>query len=136
MLERLIDMYWFILTFILIPVIEIVVFIWTGSKVGALPVILLTIFTSIAGIALVKIQGMETWRRAQLAIYNHEVPREQLLDGICIIIGAILLLIPGFVTDVFGFLLIIPWTRKPFKTLLVFLIMKRIANGKIIYRKW
>ncbi len=129
-------MYWFILIFILIPAIEIGVFIWTGNMIGGWTVVVLIILTGIVGAALVKKEGMETWRRAQLAMYNREVPREQIIDGICIILGGILLLTPGFVTDVTGFLLVIPWTRTPFKRLISFLIMKRIAKGNIVFRKW
>ncbi|MFD2133913.1 FxsA family protein [Pseudogracilibacillus auburnensis] len=129
-------MYWLILIFILVPATEIAIFIWTGSKIGALPVALLIIFTGMVGVALVRKQGLETWRRAQFAIHNREVPREQILDGICIIAGGIFLLTPGFITDLLGFLLVLPMTRKPFKTFLGFLIMKRIANGKIPFRRW
>src|SRR5699024_7997542 len=99
-------------------------------------VVLLIILTGIIGAALVKQQGIETWKSAQFAIYNREVPRNQIIDGICIILGGILLLTPGFVTDFLGFLLVLPWTRRPFKRLIGFIIMKQIAKGKIIYRKW
>lgn len=129
-------MYWLILIFILIPAIEIGIFIWTGSMIGAWSVVGLIILTGIIGAALVKKEGMETWRRAQLAMYNREIPREEIIDGICIILGGILLLTPGFVSDLFGFLLVIPWTRTPFKKLIHFLILKRIAKGNIVFRKW
>jgi len=99
-------------------------------------VVILIIFTGIVGAALVKHQGMETWKSAQLAIYNHEVPRNQIIDGICIILGGISLLTPGFVTDFLGFLLVLPWTRRPFKRLIGFIMMKKIAKGKIVYRRW
>ncbi|MEI3606034.1 FxsA family protein [Pseudogracilibacillus sp. SE30717A] len=129
-------MYWLILIFILIPAIEIGIFIWTGSMIGAWSVVGLIILTGIIGAALVKKEGMETWRRAQLAMYNREIPREEIIDGICIILGGILLLTPGFVSDLFGFLLVIPWTRTPFKKLIHFLILKSIAKGNIVFRKW
>lgn len=129
-------MYFFILIFILLPAAEIGVFIWTGSKIGALPVVLLIVLTGFAGATFMKIQGMETWRRMQLAIYNREVPREEVLDGICIILGGILLLSPGFITDTLGFLFLLPWTRKPLKRWLEYLITKRIAKGTITYRRW
>lgn len=129
-------MYWLILIFILIPAIEIGVFIWTGSKIGILSVVVLIVLTGIIGAALVKKEGMETWRSAQLSMYNREFPRDQIIDGICIIAGGILLIAPGFITDALGFLLILPWTRPPFKKLIGLFIMKRIEKGKIIYRRW
>lgn len=129
-------MYWLILIFILIPAIEIGIFIWTGGIIGAWPVVFLIFLTGIVGAALVKRQGMETWKSAQFSMYNREIPREQIIDGICIIIGGVFLLTPGFVTDILGFLLVLPWTRSPFKKLISFFIMKRISKGKIIYRRW
>src|SRR5690625_3651653 len=103
-------MYALLLIFILIPAMEIGIFIWTGNIIGGWSVVFLIIITGIIGAALVKQQGLETWKKAQLAMYNREVPREQIMDGICIIIGGILLLTPGFVTDITGFLLLLPWT--------------------------
>lgn|SRR5690625_1862619 len=129
-------MYWLILIFILIPAVEIGIFIWTGNLIGGWPVVGLIVLSGIIGAALVKKEGLETWRKAQLAMYNREVPREQIIDGICIIIGGIFLLAPGFVTDILGFLLVLPWTRPPFKKLISFLILKRISKGNIIFRRW
>src|SRR5690625_3984046 len=111
-------MYWFLLLLIIIPAVEISIFIWTGSKIGVGPVFLLMIMTAVTGIALVKKQGMATWKRAQFSIYNGEPPGEQILDGICIIVGGILLITPGFATDIIGFLLVLPFTRRPFKALM------------------
>lgn len=129
-------MYWFLFIFILLPAIEIGIFIWTGSHIGAWPVVLIIILTGIVGVTLVKKQGLETWRSAQQSMYRQEAPREQIIDGICIIIGGIFLVTPGFVTDFLGFLLVIPWTRRPFKIFFTAMIMKQIAKGKFIYRKW
>ncbi len=129
-------MYWFILIFILLPAIEIGIFIWSGNAIGGWSVVGLIILSSIIGAALVKKEGLETWKKAQLAMYNREVPREEIIDGICIILGGILLLAPGFVTDFLGFLLVLPWTRPPFKKLIIFLILKRISKGNIIFRRW
>ena len=110
-------MYWLILIFILIPAVEIGIFIWTGNLIGGWPVVGLIVLSGIIGAALVKKEGLETWRKAQLAMYNREVPREQIIDGICIIIGGIFLLAPGFVTDILGFLLV----HQFFKVLTVYM---------------
>ncbi|MEI3614342.1 FxsA family protein [Pseudogracilibacillus sp. SO30301A] len=129
-------MYWFILIFILLPAIEIGIFIWSGNVIGGWSVVGLIILSGMIGAALVKKEGLETWKKAQLAMYNREVPREEIIDGICIILGGILLIAPGFVTDILGFLLVLPWTRPPFKKLISFLIIKRISKGNIIFRRW
>lgn len=135
-MERLRFMIWLILMFVIIPAIEIGLFIWTGNRIGVLPVILIIIFTGVAGIALVKQQGIETWKKVQFSMYNQEAPGEHILDGICILIGGVFLLAPGFFTDLLGFLLVIPWTRGPFKQLMYKQMVKKMNKGTIIYRKW
>lgn len=129
-------MIWLILIFIVIPAVEIGLFIWAGSQIGVIPVILIIIFTGIAGITLVKQQGIETWRKVQLSMYNQEPPGEHILDGICILLGGVLLLGPGFFTDLIGFLLVIPWTRTPVKHLIYKQMIKKMKKGTIVYRKW
>lgn len=127
---------WLIIIFIVLPAIEISLFLWTGSELGILPVAMIIILTGIIGIALVKKQGLETWRRAQLSMYHNEVPAEEIVDGICIIVGGIFLLTPGFFTDTLGFLLVIPFTRKPFKYIIKTYVMKKMAEGKFLFRRW
>lgn len=129
-------MFWLILIFIIIPAIEIGIFVWTGNILGPWPVVLLIILTGSIGVFTVKHQGLETWRRAQLSLYNGEVPKEQILDGICIIIAGALLIAPGFLTDFLGFLLVIPWTRRLFKKLITLYLTKKISDGKVIFWKW
>lgn len=129
-------MYWLLLFVILIPAIEISIFIWTGSVIGVWSVLLIIVLTGFIGIMLVKQEGAKTWYRIRRSYEQHIPPTEELANGICIIVGGIFLLTPGFFTDALGFLLVLPWTRPPFKKLLLFLIIKKVSNGKIIYRKW
>src|SRR5690625_4012839 len=129
-------MIWLILIFIIVPAIEIGIFIWTGSQLGVLPVILLIILTGVIGIGLVKQQGLETWKKIQFSLYNSDPPGDHMLDGICIFFGGLLLLAPGFFTDIIGFLLVIPWTRKPFKRMIYNQMKKKMQKGTIVYRKW
>lgn len=127
---------WLLLLFIVVPAIEIALFIWTGSHIGALSVFLLIILTGVLGSLIVRFEGVETWRRAQESIMRGEIPKYEIFDGICILIGAVLIITPGFFTDVIGFLILFPLTRKPFRSLLKYYIAKQISNGKIIFRKW
>ena len=129
-------MYWLFLFVILIPAIEITIFIWTGSAIGIWSVLLIIVLTGFVGIMLVKQEGAKTWYRIQQSFEQHIPPTNEILDGICIIIGGIFLLTPGFFTDALGFLLVLPLTRPPFKKLLLFLLIKKGSNGKIIYRRW
>jgi len=127
---------WLLLIFIVIPAIEITLFIWTGSHIGALSVFLLIILTGVLGTLIVRFEGMETWRRAQHSLAKGDLPKDELFDGICILIGAVLLITPGFFTDVLGFLIVFPLTRKPFTKLLKYFVAKQIAKGTIIFRRW
>lgn len=129
-------MFWILITLIILTVIEISVFIWIGGMLGVFPVILLILSTGILGIAFVRFQGFEAWRKLQMSLANGEPPGDNILSIICVIIGGVLLLIPGFVTDVVGFFLVLPWTRKPFKALILYFIMKKMAKGKFMYRRF
>lgn len=129
-------MIWLILIFILIPAIEVGIFIWSSSHLGILPVVLIIIITGMAGIALVKQQGAEIWRRAQLSMQRQEVPAVEILDGICIIIGGFFLITPGLFTDTIGLLMVLPWTRRPCKHLINLFLMKQLAKGRFMFRRW
>lgn len=129
-------MIWLILIFVIIPALEIGIFIWTGSMIGILPVVMIIILTGIVGIALVRQQGIETMRKMQHSIQQSEPPGEHILDGICILVGGVFLLAPGFFTDLVGFILVIPWTRQPCKKILYNQMVKRMKKGTIVYRRW
>ena len=101
-----------LLTIILIPIIEIYLFIKVGSQIGALNTILLIFFTAFLGIYYAKYEGLNTIKSGFSQLVKNEVPAYEIISGAAIAIAAILLITPGFATDVFGFLLIIPLTRK------------------------
>tara|TARA_B100000900_G_scaffold83255_1_gene67271 strand:- start:3185 stop:3610 length:426 start_codon:yes stop_codon:yes gene_type:complete len=101
-----------LLTIILIPIIEIYLFIKVGSQIGALNTILLIFFTAFLGIYYAKYEGLNTVKSGFSQLVKNEVPAYEIISGAAIAIAAILLIIPGFATDVIGFLLIIPLTRK------------------------
>lgn len=130
-------MFWILISiFIVIPAIEIGIFIWTGNLLGVWAVISLIILTGLIGTLFVRYQGLELLKSAQSSMQRGEVPTEQMLDGLCIILGAVLLITPGFLTDTIGFLLVLPWTRKPFKLLIIHFIKKNLNNGTFIFRRW
>ena len=101
-----------LLTIILIPIIEIYLFIKVGSQIGALNTILLIFFTAFVGIYYAKYEGLNTVKSGFSQLVKNEVPAYEIISGAAIAIAAILLITPGFTTDVLGFLLIIPLTRK------------------------
>tara|TARA_B100000927_G_C16216569_1_gene369713 strand:+ start:37 stop:462 length:426 start_codon:yes stop_codon:yes gene_type:complete len=101
-----------LLTIILIPIIEIYLFIKVGSQIGALNTILLIFFTAFVGIYYAKYEGLNTVKSGFSQLVKNEVPAYEIISGAAIAIAALLLITPGFATDVVGFLLIIPLTRK------------------------
>ncbi len=98
--------------FILVPLIEIYLLIKVGSLIGALPTVLIVIFTAILGTALLKQQGLATLRRYQQSLAQGKIPAQELVEGLALAFGGALLLTPGFVTDFIGFLCLLPVTRQ------------------------
>ena len=97
-----------------IPVIEIYLIIKVGGVIGALNTILLIFFTAITGIYFAKIAGLSTLRSGLNQLVKNEIPIYEIISGAALAFAALLLIVPGFLTDIIGFLLIIPITRKFF----------------------
>jgi len=102
-----------LLLFITIPIAEMYLLILVGSQIGALPTIGLVVLTATVGLWLLKLEGLSTLVRLQDRINQGEIPGQELLEGIMLLIGGALLLTPGFVTDGIGFVCLIPMLRKP-----------------------
>tara|TARA_B100000686_G_scaffold312226_1_gene356564 strand:+ start:3396 stop:3920 length:525 start_codon:yes stop_codon:yes gene_type:complete len=104
----------YILIFLMIPVLEVIVFIQAGGAIGILNTLLLTILTAVIGMTLLRKQGFETLKKAQQKTNRGEAPLGEMFDGLCLFAAGLLLLTPGFVTDTVGFLLFLP----PFRAVL------------------
>ena len=103
-----------LLLIILIPIIEIYLFIKIGSQIGAITTILLIFTTAVVGIYYAKYEGLNTLKAGFSQLRKNEAPTYEMVSGAAIAFAALLLIIPGFATDIFGFLLIFPITRKIF----------------------
>ena len=101
-----------LLSIILIPVLEIYLFIKIGSQIGAFNTILLIFITAFIGVYYAKYEGLNTFRSGFLQIVKNQTPAYEIISGAAIAFAAILLMLPGFATDFLGFLLIFPITRK------------------------
>ena len=101
-----------LLSIILIPVIEIYLFIKIGSQIGAITTILLIFTTAIVGIYYAKYEGLNTLTAGFSQLSKNETPTYEMMSGAAIAFAVLLLIIPGFATDIFGFLLIFPVSRK------------------------
>jgi len=101
-----------LLFIIVVPLIEIYLMIEIGGVIGALNTIFIIFFTAITGIYFAKLEGLNTIRSALNQIKRDEIPVNEIISGATLAFAALLLIIPGFLTDIIGFLLIIPFTRK------------------------
>ena len=101
-----------LLAVILIPIVEIYLFIKIGSQIGAFSTIFLVFLTAVVGVYYARYEGINTLRSGMMQIIKNQIPARELISGAAIAFAAVLLIIPGFATDLIGFLLIIPITRK------------------------
>ncbi len=101
-----------LLTIILVPIIEIYLFIKIGTQIGAFNTISLIFVTAIIGIIYARYESLNTIRSGFSQLIKNEVPAYEIISGAAIAFAALLLILPGFATDIFGFLLIFPLTRK------------------------
>ena len=101
-----------LLGIILVPIVEIYLFIKIGSQIGAFNTISLIFITAIIGVIYARYEGLNTLRAGVSQLIKNEVPAYEFISGAAIALAALLLIIPGFATDVIGFLLITPFTRK------------------------
>ena len=99
---------------ILLPIVEVYLFIKIGAQIGAITTILLIFITAILGVYYARFEGLNTLKAGFTQLSKQEMPAYEIISGAAIALAALLLIIPGFATDLFGFLLIFPFTRKIF----------------------
>ena len=102
----------FLAALIGIPLIEILVFVKVGSEIGALNTVIITVVTALIGVMLIRIQGLGVLMRARATLDRQETPVNEIFEGIFLALAGLFLIIPGFVTDAVGFLLLIPPLRR------------------------
>lgn len=98
--------------FLILPLVEIAVYVEVGRAIGVGPTIALTVLSSLVGLALMRVQGLATLARARETIARRQSPVDELLDGLCILLAGGLLFVPGFVTDALGLALFVPAIRR------------------------
>ena len=103
-----------ILLILLVPIIEIYLFIKIGSQIGAFNTISLILITAIFGLYYAKYEGLNTLKSGISQIVKNEVPVYEIISGAALAFAAFLMILPGFLTDIIGLLIIFPWTRKIF----------------------
>ncbi len=113
------------------PACELGVLLWSGKTFGLLPTVLFIIATGIGGAYLAKYQGLVTVQKVQQQLNRGVMPGEELIDGVCILLGGCMLIAPGFISDLLGLFLLLPPTRTMMKPLLKKLFYKKIEKNTI-----
>ena len=120
-----------LLLIILIPILEIYLFIKIGSQIGAFTTISLIFFTAIIGVFYARYEGLNTLKSGVSQLYKNQMPLFELMSGAALAVAAVLLILPGFATDILGFLIIFPLTRK----LIFKLVTKKRKDKDEVYIK-
>ena len=115
-----------LLLIILIPILEIYLFIKIGSQIGAFTTISLVFFTAIIGVYYARYEGLNTLKSGVTQIYKNQMPLFELVSGAALAVAAFLLILPGFATDSLGFLIIFPLTRK-----IIFQLLSRKTKNEV-----
>jgi UPF0716 protein FxsA len=116
-----------VLLFIVVPIAELYVIIQVGEAIGVWPTLLLLLLDAIVGSWLLKREGRAAWRRFNQALAERRVPGKEVADGFLVILGGALLIAPGFITDIFGILFLIPPTRAVARRILFRFTIGRVA---------
>lgn len=119
--------------FVIVPFVELYILIELGKSIGALPTLGIVVITGIAGAALAKHQGLGVWQRIQTELSYGHMPGDVLFDGVLILIGSVLLLTPGILTDITGFILLIPPGRFMVKKYVKAWVDKKLQSGQMTY---
>ncbi|MDH3443697.1 MAG: FxsA family protein [Deltaproteobacteria bacterium] len=120
-----------ILLFTIVPLAELFILIKIGSHIGALNTILLVIMTAILGAFLARLEGLRTLQQIQSSLSQGQIPAEEMIDGVLIFVGGVLLLTPGVLTDLFALVLLFPYTRTHFKRWLRRRFDRMVASGDV-----
>lgn len=117
-----------IVAFLVIPLVELWAILEVGARIGILPTLVILLAISILGGWTVKRVGLGVWRRARVTLDRGEIPGKEMLDGTIVLGAGALLLVPGFVTDLIGFLILIPFVRAAIRLLVT---RRYIGNGRV-----
>ncbi len=114
--------------FVALPILEIYVIVQVGSAIGALPTVLLLVVEALLGGWLVRREGKRAWEALRTATSTGRMPGRELADAALVLVGGTLLLTPGFVTDIFGFFFVLPFTRPLARRVVSAVIARRAAR--------
>jgi UPF0716 protein FxsA len=122
-----------VLIFIIVPIAELYVIIQVGEAIGLIPTLVLLLLDAVLGSMLLRHQGRAAWVRFNRAIAEGRLPHKEVFDGVLIILGGALLITPGFITDIFGLVLLIPPTRAIVRAISSRIVRRRMAMGEAVF---
>jgi UPF0716 protein FxsA len=120
-----------LLLFIIVPLIELYILIKIGSYIGGLNTVLLVVLTAMLGAFLARLEGLRTLQQIQSSLSQGQIPAEELIDGVLILVGGIMLITPGVLTDLFALVLLFPFTRMFFKRWLRRRFDRMVSSGSV-----
>lgn len=132
---RVLKQYWWI-ALVVLPVIEIWSIVQMSGWIGGFNTLLVLILISVVGAFAAKREGQKVMYQARMQMNSGQLPGYSLVNGACVLLGGILLLIPGFISDIFGLLLLIPFTRVMFQGLILKWIERLMRNGNFMIRRF
>lgn len=122
-----------ILVLLIAPVVELALLIWLGGQIGFWPTIGIIVVTALVGSFLIKQQGLSTWSTFRRRLSRGEMPGEQIVDGLIILVMGALLVAPGILTDIIGFIGMIPITRAPIRRYIMRRFSKSVSEGTVSF---
>lgn len=127
-LRRGLPLVLFVMLTIGLPVLEVVLLIKVGQAIGIVITLILLVIHAVLGVLLLRHQGSRAWNALTDAYTKGRVPTGHLADAVLILVGGLLLILPGFITDAIGFVFILPWTRPYARKLIAFFVARRISK--------
>ena len=122
----------FVVLLVAIPIFEVYVLVQVGERIGVVPTVLILVLEAVVGGWLMRREGARTWRALDAAFRGGRVPTGELADAALVLVGGVLLMLPGFVTDVFGLFFLIPFTRPFARKVVGFFVARRLSRAGIV----
>lgn len=127
---------WILAVIIVVPIIEIWGILRMGDWIGGWNTFLLILLLSAVGALIAQFEGRKVWVEAQRQMQSGQIPGRAMIDGICVLLGGLLLLLPGFFSDLVGIIMLLPFTRPLFRNMILQWLEKRMRSGNFTIRRF
>lgn len=127
---------WILAAIIVVPIIEIWGILRMGDWIGGWNTFLLILLLSAVGALVAQFEGRKVWIEAQRQMQSGQIPGRAMIDGICVLLGGLLLLLPGFFSDLVGIIMLLPFTRPLFRNMILQWLEKRMRSGNFTIRRF